>query len=375
MDQHYMVYLWRIVRFLIVLLVTAGLFVALYYVSLYTYPFLIGLGIAFLIHPLVRLLEEKVKLPRTVAVMVTLLFIVASLIGIMTIVVVELINGTTHLATQLPVHFKSLVTYVEQFVTSQILPVYESLTSLLSTLDAKQQSEVLKQVQQIGTNVAESGATILKSILEWIPMQLGKLPEFATVLVFSLLSAFFISKDWERFSQFATKLFPASVIQSTETVFQGLKQALVGFIRAQFTLISITAFIVLLGLVILRVEYAITIAVITGIVDLLPYLGTGLIFIPWMLYMFFTGNYFMTIGLAILYIIVIVQRQMMEPKVLSSNIGIDPLATLLALFVGYKLIGFLGLLVGPVVLVFINTLHQAKLFEKLWTFIYGSSNQ
>ena len=101
-----------------------------------------------------------------------------------------------------------------------------------------------------------------------------------------------------------------------------------------------TTVIVLIGLLILRVPYAITIAIITGVVDLLPYLGTGAVFVPWVIYVFFTGDTAFAIGLLILYIVVIVQRQIMEPKVLSSNIGLDPLATLVALFVGFKLFGF-----------------------------------
>ena len=69
-----------------------------------------------------------------------------------------------------------------------------------------------------------------------------------------------------------------------------MKKALLGFIKAQLTLISITLIIVLIGLLILRVEYAITIALITGIVDLLPYLGTGAVFVPWIIYEAVTGN-------------------------------------------------------------------------------------
>ena len=142
-----------------------------------------------------------------------------------------------------------------------------------------------------------------------------------------------------------------------------LKKALFGFLKAQLTLISITTVIILIGLLILRVDYAITIALVTGLVDILPYLGTGLIFVPWIIYELITGNINFAIGLGVLYIIVLVQRQIMEPKVLSSNIGMDPLATLISLFVGFKLIGFLGLIIGPVTLVILTTLHKANVFQ------------
>lgn len=185
------------------------------------------------------------------------------------------------------------------------------------------------------------------------------------------MATFFISKDWDRFSAIGSRLVPEKAKTSGKTVFVDLKKALFGFLKAQLTLISITTVIILIGLLILRVDYAITIALITGIVDIIPYLGTGLIFVPWIIYQVIAGDMALAIGLGILYILVLVQRQVMEPKILSSNIGIDPLATLIALFVGFKLIGFIGLIVGPVTLVIISTLYRANVFHDLWAFIKG----
>ena len=159
------------------------------------------------------------------------------------------------------------------------------------------------------------------------------------------------------------KLLPEKAKTSGKTVFIDLKKALFGFIKAQLTLISITAVIILIGLLILRVDYAITIALVAGIVDIIPYLGTGVVFVPWIIYVAIGGDMGLAIGLGVLYIVVLVQRQIMEPKILSSNIGLDPLATLIALFVGFKLIGFLGLIVGPVTLVIISTLYRAQCFS------------
>jgi sporulation integral membrane protein YtvI len=125
----------------------------------------------------------------------------------------------------------------------------------------------------------------------------------------------------------------------------------------------------------LGVNYSITIALICGLVDIIPYLGTGTIFIPWIIFEFIAGNTSLAIGLSVLYIIVVVQRQLIEPKVLSSSIGLDPLATLIALFIGFKLIGFLGLIAGPVVLVIFNTLQRANVFKAIWTFIIGDTKK
>lgn len=154
-------------------------------------------------------------------------------------------------------------------------------------------------------------------------------------------------------------------------VYRDLKKALLGFLKAQVTLIAITAAIDFIGLVILQVDYAFTIAIITGLIDLLPYLGTGIVFVPWIIYMFFSGNFFLTIGLSVLYAIIIIQRQIMEPKIVSSNIGLNPLATLIAIFISLQFFGFVGFIVGPIALVILNTLHQARVFHDIWHFIIG----
>jgi len=374
MDMHrFWVNFWRAARFLFVTFIIITGCITVYYTAQYTYPFIIAIGIAFLMNPLVNLLENKAKVPRPLSVFFTIILILAAIIGVIVLLVVELIDGFNNLANIIPSHFKDLVSYVQGVITAQVIPFYQRLTTMINTLDPTQQEKVLEQIQTIGTKVAESGATWLKLLLNSIPSQLGKLPNLATIIIFSLLGTFFISKDWYKLKEKILQFAPEPLTVSSGNVLKGLQKALFGFMKAQFTLISITAFIVLAGLLILRVDYAVTIAMITGAVDLLPYLGTGLIFIPWIIYMFFTGNYFMTIGLSILYIIVIVQRQMMEPKVLSTNIGLDPLATLIALFVGFKMFSFLGLIIGPVTLVILNTLYRSGVFHDTWKYISGRS--
>jgi sporulation integral membrane protein YtvI len=311
-------------------------------------------------------------MPRALAVLIVILLALALIIGIITILVVEIINGMSSLAKEVPAYFEELVKYFEVLIVNQVVPLYEKLSTMMNNLDPSTQAQIMERVENIGSNIALVGQNILTNILTWIPDKIAGIPNFAAVLIFSLLGTFFISKDWYKLSNKVKSLMPKQVVSSSDSVFKGLQSALVGFIKAQFTLISITAVIVLFGLLILRVDYAITLALIIGAVDLLPYLGTGLVFVPWIFYMFFTGNYFLTIGLSILYMIVIVQRQLMEPKVLSTNIGLDPLATLIALFAGYQMLGFIGLIIGPVTLVIINTLYKTGVLNQIWLYIKGA---
>jgi sporulation integral membrane protein YtvI len=367
-------YIYRTIRFLIVLGVVVGAAIASVLILKVTYPFLIAIITALLINPFVNLLERKVNLPRALAVIISIILIIGVFIGLITLLITEIVAGANYLANVLPDHVQTLVNYIENFIASQVIPFYDKATSLFKSLNAGQQDTIMQNIQSAGQKIASSAGEFLQNFFQKLPSLIAWIPNAATVLIFSLLATFFISKDWYRISTYGRKFLPEKAQKSGKTVFKDLKKALVGFIKAQLTLISITLIIVLIGLLILRVNYAITIALVCGIVDILPYLGTGVVFIPWIVYEAITGHVSLALGLGVLYTVVIVQRQFMEPKILSSSIGLNPLATLVALFVGFKLVGFLGLILGPVTLVIISTLIKANVFRDLWNFIIGKPN-
>lgn len=368
-------YIHRVLRFFLVIFLIILSLIAFYYIWHLAYPFVIALLLAFLINPMVDLLERRGKIPRPFAVALSILFLIGVLAAFIALLVNELVQGVVYIASVLPGNFQEIVSFVEELFVSHVMPLYNQLEDLFKDLNKDQQTTVLDNIQSIGTTVTTAVTDILQSLVEGIRSIIVSLPTILTVLVFSMLATFFISKDWYKFINWLKKKVRSDIQKSIGTVYVDLRRALFGFLKAQLTLISMTAVIVLIGLFILRVDYAITIAIIIGLVDLLPYLGTGAIFVPWMIYSFLTGNYALTIGLSILYGVVVIQRQVMEPKVLSSNIGLDPLATLIALFVGFQLFGFIGLIIGPVLLVVLKTLYQANVFKDIWGYIKGSSGK
>ncbi|WP_409293417.1 sporulation integral membrane protein YtvI [Peribacillus sp. SCS-37] len=364
-------YIQRFIRFCIAAGTLACILLALLYLWKYAYPFIIAFFIAFLINPMVSAFEARARLPRGAAVFLALFIIIAGLAGMLTLLITEIVSGAAYLAEAVPLHIETIIDAVEKLIETVFLPQYNKLSAYFNSLDAGHQNTIMNNVQMAGERLATSAGSFIQGFFQNIPAILGWFPSAASVIVFSFLATFFISKDWDRIVSLGSRMMPAKAKYSGRTVFLDLKKALFGFFRAQLTLISITTVIVLTGLLVLRVEYAITIALICGLVDILPYLGTGAVFVPWIAYEMISGDTGMAIALGTLYSIVLIQRQIMEPKVLSSSIGLDPLATLAALFIGFKTIGFLGLIVGPVVLVVITALNRANVFTDVWGFIKG----
>ncbi|XDY99432.1 sporulation integral membrane protein YtvI [Bacillus manliponensis] len=364
-------FLHIVLRFIFVFLVGIASIYILFYTAGLLYPFIIAFALAYCINPVVNFLDQKLRFPRALAVFISLVLVFGIIVGFATYLVKEVISATAYLLQIVTEKFPAMIEYTEQFALNHIVPLYEDLISKFNHLGESQQTTITSNIQNLGSDATEQMKELLTAIISGLTDFISALPKTLTVLVFILLATFFISFDWHRLAQKLTNMLPKRVHGYGKTIFIDLRRALLGFAKAQLTLVSMTTLIVLIGLLILRVPYAITIAIITGFVDLLPYLGTGAVFVPWIIYVFITGDTAFALGLLILYVVVIIQRQLMEPKVLSSNIGLDPLATLIALFVGFKLYGFLGLIIGPVTLVLLNTLHKARVFHDLWKFIKG----
>jgi len=143
-------------------------------------------------------------------------------------------------------------------------------------------------------------------------------------------------------------------------VFTSISSALTGFVRAQFILISITFLQATFGLYLLGIEYALTIGVLVGLVDLIPILGPGSIFIPWAFWHIIVGEYKFAVALLILYGILAIVRQLIEPKILGTSLGLHPLATLMAVFIGLRLFGISGIILGPLSLIIFKAVLQSK---------------
>lgn len=362
-------YLRILLRMLYVIAIICFFIITVYFAFKTAYPFVIGLALAFFMNPAVNFFQEWTRIPRWASVLFVLTICISITVALVTVLISEIIMGTNYLSQSVPIHFQTLAYDLKEVFTNKIMPIYDKLSALFYSLDSDHQATVLNNIEAITAQITSSVSITIQSVLNSISDFLLALPNLATVIIFSLLATFFISKDWYKLVFIYRKWTPNTIALRTKDVMISLKKAFNGFIMAQLTLISITCCIVLIALLILKVDYPVTIAFIIALVDLLPYLGTGLIFIPWIFYTFFSGQMPLTIGLSVLYGIVIIQRQLMEPKILSANIGIDPLATLLSLFVGYKLFGFLGLIIGPVSLVFLQTLHNTHVFNDLKKYI------
>lgn len=357
------------------LLILIGSIIGVYFLLTntipYIYPIILAILFAYLLNPLVDFLQEKLHLPRFLSSIIAISCIFIIFVGIIYIVILEIYQGTLYLADKVPNHFKDLVGYLVDFFHNMILPVQEKILSFFLTLDPTHQTTISNSMENIMNHIATTGATFLQESLTNLPKLITALPSSITIMIFIILGTFFISNDWYFLKDKLQYFFPQTMNTSTKRVGNQFKKTLGGFIKAQFIIIFMSGVIIFMGLVILNVEHALTIALFSAIVDLIPFIGIGMIFVPWIIYLFVTANYSLTISLSILYGIVIVSRQVLEPKILSSSVGVHPLVALFGYFIGFKIWGMLGLLIAPCILILINVFYQTGIFRWMYYFVKG----
>jgi sporulation integral membrane protein YtvI len=355
-----------------VILFLIGLF--LYKVTPLVYPFLFGWVIAYLLNPLVNVLQRRAKFPRWLAVTFSMLLFFSAAVTCITLFVANIVVEIGTLSEKLQIQINQWAETYNNFINSS---EFQNLVSWVNDFYAKNpqyQDTINKNLTSTAGTLAGFSRDSIGYILNTLVKLLTSLPNIATLAIITLLATFFISKDWYKIITRYSGIFSETILKVTKLIRTDLQKALFGYFRAQLILVSLTALVVIIGLLVLRVDYAITIGLLTGLADLMPYLGTGAVMVPWILYVFFAqGNIYLGIGLSILYGVILVARQIMEPKVLASSVGLDPLATLIALFVGLKLFGLVGLIIGPVTLVIFSAFYRARIFHDIAHYVHKGS--
>jgi len=188
-------------------------------------------------------------------------------------------------------------------------------------------------------------------------------PNFFFLLLIYLISVFLFSFQLENIINRFYSLFKEANKKKAASVLGDLRKATFGVLKAQVILSTITFIISFAGLMILDVNYSAVIAFIIIIVDVLPILGTGSVLIPWAIVAFIRGNLFLGVGLIVLFLVIAIVRRVLEPKVLGERIGLTALTTLISVWVGFKVMGILGIFLFPLAFIFYKALVKVKVIK------------
>lgn len=211
----------------------------------------------------------------------------------------------------------------------------------------------------------------------------SRIPSILISIVVTIVLSCFMTADYDLITRFVYCQFPKEKRKDLTRAKQLLKLNLGKMAKAYALIMLVTFTEVFIGLTILKMlglfqsNYIAVIAVVTSIVDIIPVLGTGTIVLPWAAYSLIVGDYGMAIGLLILYAAVTVIRQIVEPKLVAGQLGLPPFVTLIAMYLGLKIFGVLGVFALPIIIIMLKLLNDEGIIN-LWkspTKVMAEENQ
>ncbi len=311
----------------------------------YTAPFVIALLLAALIEPLTRFLSKgrKFALPRSLAALIGTILIV-TLVAMLLFSVGNLLVAQ---ARELIIILPSRYPYLAQNIMNYIASLQESMDLL--------PAEAVQAIDGMLSRLGEFISNFVSIAARYLFYYAVSLPEILLFIILTILGIFFISRDWLKIQDAINEQIPREWLDRFRTFRRDMLATFLGVMRATLILMAITFIQLYIGFLILQLKYALLMACIITIFDALPVIGAGLFLIPWMLYALITGNLKLAVGLLIIHISITVIRHIVQPKILGDQIGINPLATMLAMYAGFKFLGVSGLIAGPVCLVVIKS--------------------
>ena len=313
-------------------------------------PFLVAFVLSLMLEPIIRFIMRKTKFTRRTSSIIVFIGAIAIIVGLLVWIITTLVSEASNLLSNL---------------NSYIDTGYSLFQNLISKFDLSR-FNIPEEVMNI---IQNSGMEFLDTVTEWAKGALTKVIDFITSVPtlgmycgISLIALYFMCVDKIYMIDQLEHHLPETWVKKIGVHLKALVKSLGGYLKAELILVVISFFISLVGLYIFyflgwNIEFPLIIALGIAFVDALPIFGSGTVMIPWAGILAFSGDIKLAIGVFALWCLMSIVRQLIEPKIVSGQIGIHPIFTLIAMYTGFKFIGIWGLLLGPIILIILKNIY------------------
>jgi sporulation integral membrane protein YtvI len=314
-------------------------------------PFLLALVVAIFLEPLNQLFMKKFRMNRLLAATISSSLFTIILIGLIALLGVKVVAELIAFFKKVPNYFENANGMVDELMV-QAQSLYQNFPpDAIETLE--------NWLMGLTSTLTRMVGTLSNSVISFA----SSIPGMFIFFIVFLVAVYMMSFSLNTMKATVLSLFEEKSQPQVNELLNNLKKSIFGFLRSQFILSALTYIISLLGLLVLNVKYPLAIALLIIIVDIMPILGTGSVLVPWATYLLLTGNMYVGIGLIVLFLVITVFRRIVEPKILGDSVGIGSLSALVSLYVGFKLVGVIGVFIGPLVVIIYMAARRAGLFQ------------
>lgn len=341
-----------------VLLVAAVLllvFVVIPLVSLLM-PFVLALILAWLLNPAVRWLKKRLDVSRKVISLVVLILAFGTVGGLCYALCWALVNQIVSLFDNWRPILDSIMTTV-----GNVGQWFERLGDILPDGLVDTGDDLIRALSGWLESLDLSGQ--VTNLASWATGMVSGIPSFAVAVVVFLMASYFITSDYPRLRYLVTDQMPANLRAFGSDVRRIFMEAFGGYLKSQL-LLSLGVFVILaVGFLIIRQPYSLLLAFGLAVMDFIPIIGAGTVMVPWAVVDLITGDYRQAIELMVIWGIIALFRRVGEPKILGDQTGLSPILSLVGIYVGMRVGGVLGMVVGPLLLLVCINLAKLGIFR------------
>ena len=317
--------------------VTVAAFILLRYLLLPLLPFLIAWGVAFVVRPAAAFISGKCRLPRRLVsaalAAITILVGLSAAVGLGVWGISAAWRFLTDFATD-----ERLFEFLER--------IADPIGSIFGDGEGAARLE-----EYLGETLKGTVNSLLSALVNILTAVVTRVPGVLFFLLVTLIAAIYFSIDLEGINAAVRRILPERLGNALVRLKDSFLTVGVRYIRSYLILMSMSFVIILVGLLIMRVKNALLIALIISLLDLLPLIGVGTVLVPWSIFQLIFGSSAMGVGLIVLLVVHEIARQFAEPRIIGKSLGLNPIVSLVLLYVGYSLFGIFGLVLTPVIAV------------------------
>jgi len=347
LDMNYWI---KVLKRVAVLAISVVLVFLSFKLAIFYMPFLVAFIISLIIEPVIRGIMKHTKLSRKASSIIVFIISLGIIIGLLVWGIATLISEASGL-------LHNFNEYVDKG--------YNLVQQIMNDVDYEKlhlSDDVINTIQSSAYEFLNTAAGWLKTGVTKFMGVITSIPAIAIYTIITILALYFICTEKIYIIDQLEHHLPKKWTVSIGAHLKDLTKTLGGYLKAQVTLILISFVICLIGLSIfslagMNVAFPLMAALGIAFVDALPILGSGTAMVPWAIISAIQGDIKLAICIIVLYLIMTGTRQFIEPKIVSGKIGIHPIFTLLAMYTGFKFIGILGMLVGPIVLIILKNIY------------------
>ena len=318
-------------------------------------PFVIGWIIALIASPLVRIVERRLSIARKHTSMVIIVLVLAALIGGIYLVGAKVARETGNFIQQAPELYGG---FKEEFQE-----VEHNLERFIKQLPEDVQISIDDAQEKLGIQIGKLVTSLSEITVDFASNTAKNLPSAFIGFIFTLLSAYFFIADRDRILEFGRANTPAVIQEKWKLFSDSFKKVFGGYFKAQLKIMAVIWIILCAGLLFLHVRFAVFVAFLVALLDMLPFFGTGTALIPWAIFKILSGDMRYALGLLILYLLTQLVRRVIEPKLVGDSIGMNPLLTLIFMYTGYKISSVIGMILAVPIGAIVINFYEAGMFD------------